>query len=243
MASRVSFPVGRQAAPEQSRVAAKLAEREAFEEEHFTRLPTTRADRALKRQRLAATLEDELDALRDYTDLADYTAAVAKKERAAATAPAVGSKRGAPEADTRDRAAEEDDEGADVDEEAAAYYRQVERAQERKRQDREAAASERRQAAVAAGAADGADDDGDDDDGAGGKRGATTAMLKNKGLTARRKKEQRNPRVRRRMQYEKAQKKLASTGVRVAVTGGARAVYGGESTGIKRNLARSVALK
>ena len=241
-----------QAATERSRVAQKLAEQEAFEEEHFVRLPTTRKDRALKRQRLEMSLEDELDALRDFADLADYTATVRKNEVAAAqdakaralpsasASSASSGKRGAVKDD------DEDDEGGeedDIDEDAAAYYNQVKQAKERRHEDRESAVAQKKRARAEA------EEEEDDDEGgaveagdadAQGKRGATAAMLKNKGLTARRKKEQRNPRVRRRMQYEKAKKKLSSTGVRVATT--PKTAYGGEATGIKRNVARSVAL-
>ncbi|KAJ1663124.1 something about silencing protein 10 [Coemansia sp. RSA 1813] len=68
------------------------------------------------------------------------------------------------------------------------------------------------------------------------KRSVSYQILKNKGLMPRRTKEQRNPRVKRKVRYEKAKKKLSSTAVQVRKLEGN---YGGEATGIKANLTRS----
>lgn len=74
-----------------------------------------------------------------------------------------------------------------------------------------------------------------------GKRKITYAIEKNKGLTPRRKKEVRNPRVKKRMKFDEKMKKLAS--VRAVYKGGeARGGYGGEATGIKTHLVKSVKL-
>ncbi|KAK9458580.1 Sas10 C-terminal domain-containing protein [Lipomyces oligophaga] len=70
-----------------------------------------------------------------------------------------------------------------------------------------------------------------------GKRAINYQILKNKGLTPKRKKENRNPRVKRRLKYEKAQKKLASM---KAVYKPPTGVYGGELTGIKKNTTKSM---
>lgn len=75
-----------------------------------------------------------------------------------------------------------------------------------------------------------------DDD---GKRAINFQILKNKGLTKKRKKENRNSRVKKRLRYAKAQKKLSS--VR-AVYKAPEGPYQGEKTGIKKNLSRSVKL-
>lgn len=72
-----------------------------------------------------------------------------------------------------------------------------------------------------------------------GKRALNFQILKNKGLTPHRKKENRNSRVKKRKQYEKAQKKLKS--VR-KVYEGSQGPYEGEKTGIKKNTTRSVKL-
>ena len=74
-----------------------------------------------------------------------------------------------------------------------------------------------------------------------GKRGITYAIEKNKGLTPKRKKDARNPRVKKRKKYEDKMKKLGS--VRPVYKGGeGRGGYGGELTGIKKGLVRSTKL-
>lgn len=77
--------------------------------------------------------------------------------------------------------------------------------------------------------------------GADGKRAITYAIQKNKGLTPRRKKEVRNPRVKKRQKYEEKKKKLKS--VRQVYSGGeGKGGYKGELTGIKKGLVKSVKL-
>ena len=75
-----------------------------------------------------------------------------------------------------------------------------------------------------------------------GKRKITYAIQANKGLTPRRKKENRNPRLKKRRKYESKLKKLGS--IRPVFKAGdpGRGNYGGESTGIKRGAVRSVKL-
>ena len=75
---------------------------------------------------------------------------------------------------------------------------------------------------------------------AGGKRAIGYKISKNKGLTPFRKKEVRNPRVKKKMKYEAAKKKLGS--VRAVYKGGLKGAYAGEATGIKGGLVRSVKL-
>ncbi|CUS09560.1 unnamed protein product [Tuber aestivum] len=75
---------------------------------------------------------------------------------------------------------------------------------------------------------------------AGGKRAIGYTISKNKGLTPFRKKEVRNPRVKKKLKYEAAKKKLGS--VRAVYKGGLKGTYAGEATGIKRGLVRSVKL-
>ncbi|GAV50259.1 hypothetical protein ZYGR_0U01150 [Zygosaccharomyces rouxii] len=71
-----------------------------------------------------------------------------------------------------------------------------------------------------------------------GKRAINYQILKNKGLTPHRKKENRNARVKKRKRFDKAQKKLKS--VRAVYSGGLSGPYEGEKTGIKKNLTKSV---
>lgn len=74
-----------------------------------------------------------------------------------------------------------------------------------------------------------------------GKRAINYQILKNKGLTPKRKKDNRNARVKKRKKYEQAKKKLRS--VRAVYSGGQSGTYEGEKTGIKKNLIRSVKFK
>lgn len=72
-----------------------------------------------------------------------------------------------------------------------------------------------------------------------GKRALNFQIMKNKGLTAKKRKEVRNARVKKRKKHEKAQKKLKS--VR-QVYEGSKGPYEGEKTGIKKGISRSVKL-
>ncbi|KAK3954206.1 Sas10 C-terminal domain-containing protein [Pseudoneurospora amorphoporcata] len=77
--------------------------------------------------------------------------------------------------------------------------------------------------------------------GADGKRQINYQIQKNKGLTPHRKKENRNPRVKKRMKYAEKQKKLKS--VKAVYKGGeGKGGYQGELSGIKSNLVKSVKL-
>ncbi|KAI1478977.1 Sas10 C-terminal domain-containing protein [Daldinia eschscholtzii] len=74
-----------------------------------------------------------------------------------------------------------------------------------------------------------------------GKRKITYQIQKNKGLAPRRKKDVRNPRVKKRKAYAEKQKKLKS--MKPVYGGGeGRGGYGGELTGIKPGLVKSVKL-
>lgn len=73
-------------------------------------------------------------------------------------------------------------------------------------------------------------------------RPASYNIVKNKGLTPSRSKEQRNPRVKQRNRYEKAVKKLSSArGGRLSSD--TSKPYAGETTGIRTNLTKSVRFK
>ncbi|KUJ19670.1 uncharacterized protein LY89DRAFT_611405 [Mollisia scopiformis] len=74
-----------------------------------------------------------------------------------------------------------------------------------------------------------------------GKRAIGYVIEKNKGLAPKRKKDVRNPRVKKRKKFEEKKKKLAST--RAVYKGGEeRGGYGGEKTGIKPGLVKSIKL-
>lgn len=74
-----------------------------------------------------------------------------------------------------------------------------------------------------------------------GKRAINYMIEKNKGLAPKRKKDVRNPRVKKRKKFAEKQKKLGS--MRQVYKGGeSREGYGGEATGIKTRLVKSVKL-
>jgi U3 small nucleolar RNA-associated protein 3 len=74
-----------------------------------------------------------------------------------------------------------------------------------------------------------------------GKREISYSIEKNRGLAPKRKKDVRNPRVKKRKKFEEKKKKLAST--RAVYKGGEeRGGYGGEKTGIKSSLVKSIKL-
>ena len=74
-----------------------------------------------------------------------------------------------------------------------------------------------------------------------GKRAISYAIEKNKGLAPRRKKDVRNPRVKKRKKFEDKKKKLGS--IRQVYKGGeGRGGYGGEKTGISTRIVKSVKL-
>ncbi|KAI0301157.1 Sas10 C-terminal domain-containing protein [Multifurca ochricompacta] len=74
--------------------------------------------------------------------------------------------------------------------------------------------------------------DDDDDDGAEGPRSLTRAILKNRGLTPRRSKSVRNPRVKKRQKFAKAKKVIASQKSVFKPGAGDSTWYGGERSGI-----------
>ena len=80
-----------------------------------------------------------------------------------------------------------------------------------------------------------------EEEGGDGKRAISYAIEKNKGLAPKRKKDVRNPRVKKRKKFEEKKKKLGS--IRAVYKGGeGRGGYAGEMTGIKKNLVKSIKL-
>jgi U3 small nucleolar RNA-associated protein 3 len=115
------------------------------------------------------------------------------------------------------------------------YYDLVAAHTQRKKEAKAVGAAVRREARITGRILD------DGETGTDGKREITYAIAKNKGLTPKRKKEGRNPRVKKRNRYEEKKKKLGS--VRAVYKGGeGRGGYGGEKTGIRKNLVKSVKL-
>lgn len=79
---------------------------------------------------------------------------------------------------------------------------------------------------------------------AAGPRGATRKILANKGLTPKRAKVNRNPRVKKRLRYDKAVKKVAT--MKAVFKGGMSTLghgeYAGEKSGIGSKVVKSVRL-
>ena len=116
------------------------------------------------------------------------------------------------------------------------YYDLVAASSRKKKADKKALAAVQSQAAKEGGTVHVVEEVGPD-----GKRAITYAIEKNKGLAPKRKKDVRNPRVKKRKKYEEKKKKLGS--VRQVYKGGeGRGGYGGELTGIKKGLVKSIKL-
>ena len=116
------------------------------------------------------------------------------------------------------------------------YYDLVASRSRKKKADKQALATAHKQAALEGGTVIEQEIIGKD-----GKRAISYAIEKNKGLTPKRNKDVRNPRVKKRKKYEDKKKKLGS--IKPLYKGGeGRGGYGGELTGIKSGLIRSVKL-
>ncbi|KAI8590188.1 Sas10 C-terminal domain-containing protein [Geranomyces variabilis] len=134
----------------------------------------------------------------------------------------------------------EDDLDADLlsdgGDEDLAYYNRIVGGKKSKKAEREELIRIEKEAEALANSQQYADEDETDSR---TKRPANYKILANKGLTPRRSKVQRNARVKKRVRYESAQKKLGSF-KRIVKDPAESKGYAGEKTGIKTNLARSV---
>ncbi|KAI9061326.1 hypothetical protein FKP32DRAFT_1654630 [Trametes sanguinea] len=120
----------------------------------------------------------------------------------------------------RDESESEDDEGGEADGYYALVKRKSKEKKEKKKQEYEAAKAAERYV---------------EEESVDGPRSLTRAILKNKGLTPKRSKSVRNPRVKKRQKYEKAKKKVASQ--KAVYRGGVDANrYSGEKTGISQTV-------
>ena len=129
-----------------------------------------------------------------------------------------------------------DDESENGNEQENEYYKLLVDESKRKKVDKNARAE-----AYAETARQGGQAFEEEHVGVDGKRAITYAIEKNKGLMPRRKKEVRNPRVKKKKKYEEKMKKLGS--IRQVYKGGeGRGGYGGELTGIKTNVVKSIKL-
>lgn len=129
---------------------------------------------------------------------------------------------------------DDDNMANEINADAADYYDSIRMAKTDKKVARRAAHEDAKRAARDGKLAELKENVGED-----GKRALNFQIMKNKGLTPHRKNENRNARVKKRKKYEQAKKKLKS--VR-QVYEGSQGPYGGEKTGIKKGLSRSVKL-
>ncbi|KAK7511399.1 Sas10 C-terminal domain-containing protein [Phyllosticta citriasiana] len=152
-----------------------------------------------------------------------------------------GKKKAAPEEELGGDSDEEDrrqakeirDEAADSEDD---YYDMVTARSKQKKSDKAAAV-----AAYSEAARKGAQVVETEEVGPDGKRKISYAIAKNKGLTPHRKKDVRNPRVKKKKKYEEKMKKLGSK--RQLYKGGeGKGGYKGELTGIKKGLVKSIKL-
>ncbi|KAL6242511.1 something about silencing protein 10 [Rhinocladiella similis] len=126
--------------------------------------------------------------------------------------------------------------GQELNDDANEYYDMLVSGKKAKKADKQARAE-----AYAEAARQGAQVFEEEQVGADGKRKITYAIEKNKGLAPKRKKDVRNPRVKKRKKFDEKMKKLSS--IRQVYKGGeGRGGYGGEATGIKTNVVKSIKL-
>lgn len=131
-----------------------------------------------------------------------------------------------------DRLRNDEKSGTDDDE----YYDMVAARNKQRKDDKKARSEAHAEAARVGGVVDAQEQIGPD-----GKRAISYQIEKNKGLTPKRNKDSRNPRVKKRKKFEDKKKKLGS--IRQQYKGGeGRGGYGGELTGIKKNVVKSVKL-
>lgn len=134
------------------------------------------------------------------------------------------------ESDDDDQAAVADEVRDDEDE----YYNMVAQTSKKRKDDKETKYAAITEAKKAGKLARVVEVENDED----GKRAIGYVIEKNKGLAPKRKKEVRNPRVKKRMKYDEKKKKLGS--MRAVYKGGEeKGGYGGEKTGIKTGLVKS----
>ncbi|GAB7338828.1 hypothetical protein MBLNU457_5522t2 [Dothideomycetes sp. NU457] len=139
------------------------------------------------------------------------------------------------ESDEEDRRQAKEIRGEKADSEDD-YYDMVAARSSKKKSEKKALADAQREAAASGGRVVEQEVVGED-----GKRKISYLIEKNKGLTPHRKKDVRNPRVKKRKKYEEKTKKLAS--MKPTYKGGeGRGGYAGELTGIKSGIVKSTKL-
>jgi hypothetical protein len=215
----------------------KTVAREAYEEDNFMRFQTTK--RELRQQERQSRPLDELDDLDEFFGELDEINAAASgkkgsssKKRSAASISdylaSINSDQGTEKRSSEKYAGSDE---SDIEDDTKASSRQDKK---RVRRQEKLAAKAAMRGPVSYRPIQDRD--------ASAPRPASYEMIKNRGLTPSRSKEQRNPRVKQRTRYEKAVKKLSSFRGGSLQTNSSKP-YIGESTGIRTNLTKSVRFK
>ncbi len=213
----------------------KAQEREAYEEETFSRFQISKKEK--RRLEQAAKPLDELDDLDDFfgelEEINETVKGCSKKSRKSESISAyldqINAERAfeEPEPSHKDTAYRGSDE-SDIEDDIPKISKKDKKIM--KRQEKLSATRTARGPVSYRSVADGDKN---------APRPASYNIIKNRGLTPSRSKEQRNPRVRQRNRYEKAVKKQSSArGGRLNAD--RSTPYSGESTGIRTNLSKSV---
>jgi hypothetical protein len=214
---------------------SKAQEREAYEEENFTRFQVSKKEK--RRLETAAKPLDELDDLDDFfgelEEINEAAKGRAKKTRKSESISAyldqINTERAVNEPSTaHNNAAYGGSDESDIEDDTPKASKKDKKMM--KRQEKLSAVKAARGPVNYRPVVDGEKN---------APRPASYNIIKNRGLTPSRSKEQRNPRVRQRNRYEKAVKKQSSArGGRLSAD--RSKPYGGESTGIRTNLSKSV---
>lgn len=198
----------------------ELAEREAYEEENFVRFTL---DKKTKR-RLKETAHkaiDELEDLNDFIGELDSSRKTKSNKKASKMVPSQLKQEPKPT-----KRPYLDDDESEIEDDMYAQAKAAKQAKKAKQSQPKPKAPVKFRPLV----------DMNDANGGGKSRPANWQMMKNKGLTPNRPKETKNPRVKQRMRFEKAEKRLGSF---KAVNRAPTSKYSGEDSGIRSNLVRS----
>lgn len=222
-------------------------DRTAFEEDHFTRMSLTKKEMKASQQLQKYKLSNILDELNDFAimqsddDRHDSKIRLGQAKVNASGLDSKSRKRGKEESDenidsdefsdsgdegmhVRRRSTPQEPEGDESNEDE--FYKSVKKSKKAKTHSGSSVQPSR-------------DYDPYHNKSSEAKRPANYKMIKNKGLMPARSKDQRNPRVKQRHRYEKAEKKIK--GFKRSATGRtSHGPYQGEKTGIRTHLTKSV---
>ena len=223
----------------------KASERDAYEEENLVRFTLTKRDKLALKESEGKPV-DELAALDDFFGELDSFQKDGTRSTGGTLGKILGIKQKRPSSSTADvqkerkknkkNKASDSEESIDSDlseiEDDLDHYNAIKQSHNSRKAASKAAHSKEPKAAKYRNIQDMPEGET--------KRPASWKILKNKGLTPNRPKEVRNPRVHRRVKYERAIKRIGSFKPAASEKSGP---YGGEGSGIRTNLSKSVKFK